>query len=296
MSGKKRKAESSDDDSSDDDVPLAQVQKKQKMASGKAKAKGKKKAPAKKKKTPAKKKKTPAKKKKSPAKKKKTPPKGKGKAKAKAKPKAKPKGKGKAKAKPTPPKKAAKKKTPAKKSSGGGSSGRGAGAEAYDAGVARATNVFTKSTYIRKLDKVNKSNLKEQLAQCVLRRWWYCFDWPRPESLESPGPSYMSCGFPGVWVCVMGDDLGHIVDRRNRKGCPSRDDMLKESSAKLAAWWRAGMQKQRAELVQFEGNEAPLLVHLDLEIAEAKKWTAANSTAADAAWTKKKKALKKKKR
>ena len=102
----------------------------------------------------------------------------------------------------------------------------------------------------------------------------------------------------GVTVVALGlltASVGTVVDQRDRTGCPSRDDMLAEPAAQLATWWLDGMKKQREELIKFEGEDAPLLVHLDLEIKEAKNWSASNSSTADSFWEKKAKKMKKRK-
>lgn len=104
--------------------------------------------------------------------------------------------------------------------------------------------------------------------QKLLRRWWYAITWPdpacagnvsrrvpawlgRPISLPAshhdcnnkppslmtnnqPPRDYESLeGYPGLFVCVRGDQIGHVLDRRNMADCPNFNNLSKKPAALL---------------------------------------------------------------
>ncbi|GMI52073.1 hypothetical protein ScalyP_jg4415 [Parmales sp. scaly parma] len=79
----------------------------------------------------------------------------------------------------------------------------------------------------------NETN-KGKLVQHILCRWWYAMSWPARECLTYNEPGYDPVdAFPGVFIAVSGSDIGHIVDRRNKKDMPCFDVMIKKSSSDL---------------------------------------------------------------
>ena len=57
------------------------------------------------------------------------------------------------------------------------------------------------SSNLSKSSQFYSSCDKGRLVQSLLIRWWYAYDWPRPEDIGVPPSGYESLdGFPGVFV------------------------------------------------------------------------------------------------
>lgn len=68
-------------------------------------------------------------------------------------------------------------------------------------------------------------------------RWWYVIDWPTPSRITTtPPPRYESLpGFPGVHICVEGDEMGRLLDSRDHENCPNLVNLSRKSSDELIA-------------------------------------------------------------
>lgn len=116
--------------------------------------------------------------------------------------------------------------------------------------------------------------LKGELVQKLLCRWWYAIDWPTQESIDTPVPNtYMPLdGYPGVHICVKGDDMGKIIDNRNPETCPSFQNLKAKTTEELKELLIEALDNQRRELIEHEGETAPTLRDLNKEIAWARKF------------------------
>ena len=46
-----------------------------------------------------------------------------------------------------------------------------------------------------------ENSLKGKLVQCLLRRWWYAYEWPEPKDIPPVPAGYQALdGFPGVFI------------------------------------------------------------------------------------------------
>ena len=74
---------------------------------------------------------------------------------------------------------------------------------------------------------------KGLLIQRLLCRWWYAYEWPASVR-EEPPPNYDALdGFPGVFVCTSGDNVGHILDTRDHSTRPCFRNFALKSSVEL---------------------------------------------------------------
>ena len=74
---------------------------------------------------------------------------------------------------------------------------------------------------------------KGLLIQRLLCRWWYAYEWPTNARTEPP-PNYDRLdGFPGVFVCTSGDNVGHILDTRDNSTRPCFRTFARKSSAEV---------------------------------------------------------------
>jgi hypothetical protein len=112
---------------------------------------------------------------------------------------------------------------------------------------------------------------KGQLIQKLLCRWWYAIIWPDPASLPEKKPSSYDAldGFPGVYVCTAGDDVGKIMDVRDKKKCPSFNNFAKKSSEELQTLLLAALEEQKKQLIAAEGTGTPT----EKELNDIIKWT-----------------------
>ena len=111
---------------------------------------------------------------------------------------------------------------------------------------------------------------KGQLIQKLLCRWWYAISWPGPEAmLEKPPAHYDSLdGFPGVYICTEGEDVGKIMDVRNKANCPNFVNFAKKSSEELQGLLLKALDEQKRQLERAEGKGTPT----EKEIIDTIKW------------------------
>jgi hypothetical protein len=65
-------------------------------------------------------------------------------------------------------------------------------------------------------------------------RWWYAIQWPEPGETEPAPPDYeILAGYPGVFVCVKGEQIGHVLDRRNPATCPNFTNLSRKPAEEL---------------------------------------------------------------
>lgn len=97
---------------------------------------------------------------------------------------------------------------------------------------------------------------KGKLISELLSRWWYAITWPEPESLPESVP--VNCdamdGFKGVYVTTSGEDVGKILDMRNKDTCPNFINMAKKDSAELQELLLKAIAEQRRQLIEADGE------------------------------------------
>ena len=113
--------------------------------------------------------------------------------------------------------------------------------------------------------------VKGLLIQRLLCRWWFAITWPSPDCIPSQPPEFHDSldGFPGVYVCTQGENVGTILDLRNKDMCPSFQNFAKKDAQQLKEWLLQALQGQKEELVKHEGPGTPTEVELDKLL----KWT-----------------------
>jgi hypothetical protein len=141
----------------------------------------------------------------------------------------------------------------------------------------RASGGGGSSSAVRKNFEVfYEDTQKGLIVQMLLIRWWYAFDWPLPsEYTGKPPPGYEELdGMMGVYVSMNLEDLGNIVDLRNKDMCPSLSNMSSKSTAELKELCIKAYQGQIAQLVESEGGgdvDTPAIIHLKKEMRHINK-------------------------
>lgn len=117
---------------------------------------------------------------------------------------------------------------------------------------------------------------KGRLIQAVLCRWWYVVTWPDPAALP-PVPRHYDAldGFPGVYVCTSGDDVGKLTDHRDPATCPSFANFAKKTSDELVEMLVEAITNQKEQLIAAEGEDTDTEKELD----ELEKWARRLNTA-----------------
>ena len=97
---------------------------------------------------------------------------------------------------------------------------------------------------------------KGLLIQRLLCRWWYAITWPNPADIpDKPPPNYDAMdGFPGVYVCTKGEEVGTIKDFRDKAKAPNFNNFAKMTSVELRDLLIKAIKEQRRQLVQAEGQ------------------------------------------
>jgi hypothetical protein len=112
---------------------------------------------------------------------------------------------------------------------------------------------------------------KGRLIQEMLCRWWYAYTWPDPKTLPKRPPENYDCldGFPGVYVCTAGDEVGKILDKRDASQAPSFTNMANKDASELQELLLKALERQKEELIQHEGTGTST----EKDIADLIKWT-----------------------
>eukprot|EP00978_Attheya_sp_CCMP212_P024775 scaffold78480_cov60-Attheya_sp.AAC.3 len=107
---------------------------------------------------------------------------------------------------------------------------------------------------------------KGKLIQRLLCRWWYAVEWPDPAVCRA-GAIPPNCdaldGFPGVYVCIRGSEVGTIHDKRDATTCPNFYNYARKSSEELQELIGTAISKQREELIASEGPGTSTQAKLD---------------------------------
>lgn len=193
--------------------------------------------------------------------------------KEKAPPKKKPKKESKSKAKPAKKaKSSAKKEAPKKKAS---------------AKKKKSTNTTTKKSstigggnWLCASGELYSQCDKGKLIQEVLKRWWHAYEWPDPKDLPATTPKGYDAldGFPGMYICSEGLDVGNFLDKRNHAKSPSFNNMAKKSAEELRGMLLNAITNQTKDLQKEEGGGT----ETEKNLKGLEKWaTKLNCTKAD---------------
>eukprot|EP00903_Cladosiphon_okamuranus_P011057 g10438.t2 len=110
---------------------------------------------------------------------------------------------------------------------------------------------------------------KGEMVQKLLCRWWYVMEWPAKEDLRPAPASYEALeGYPGVYICVEGDDIGKLLDVRNKATCPCFTNFEKKTSKELKGLLEKAFKAQKEALVAYWGENADEAGKIDREL----KW------------------------
>ena len=136
--------------------------------------------------------------------------------------------------------------------------------------AARSRPTSSSSTTARKKYEVYYEDTKKGLiVQNLLIRWWYAYSWPNPDEYTGdvpPGYEEME-GMKGVFVSMNLEDLGKIVDLRDKKMCPSLKNMSAKPAAELKELCIKAYEGQIAEIIKIEGKEdTPNIITLKKEM------------------------------
>lgn len=96
---------------------------------------------------------------------------------------------------------------------------------------------------------------KGLLIQRLLCRWWYAITWPDPADIPNKPPPNCDAmdGFPGVYVCTQGEEVGTIKDFRNKSKAPNFNNFAKMTSEELRGLLIKAITEQKRQLLQTDG-------------------------------------------
>lgn len=99
-------------------------------------------------------------------------------------------------------------------------------------------------------------SIKGKLIQNLLRRWWYAITWPEPSSIPKEPPANYDAmdGFPGVFICTQGEEVGTIKDFRDKAMSPNFNNLAKKTSEELKELLVKAINEQKKQLIASEGT------------------------------------------
>jgi hypothetical protein len=161
-----------------------------------------------------------------------------------------------------PPKKKAKKSTTTKKTSSTTKSSSGSSSDLSSPSAA----LYAKG-------------IKGQLIQKLLCRWWYAITWPGPSAIpDKPLPNHDTMdGFPGLYVCTKGEEVGTIKDLRDKSKAPNFNNFAKMKSEELQALLVKAIKEQKRQLIDAEGAGTSTEKELDTMLKWAEKLNTAKA-------------------
>lgn len=146
---------------------------------------------------------------------------------------------------------------------------------AKKASAARRAPRETTSSYVRKkYEEFYEDTKKGLIVQNLLIRWWYAYSWPDPDKYTQNVPrGYEEMdGMKGVFVSMNLEDLGKVIDVRDKEMCPSLKNMASKSTAELKELCIKAYQGQIAEITEAEGQEdTPAVIVLKKELRHIMK-------------------------
>jgi len=114
---------------------------------------------------------------------------------------------------------------------------------------------------------------KGQLIQKLLCRWWYAISWPDPSSIPKKPPLNYDAmdGFPGVYICTHGDEVGTIKDLRDKSKTPCFNNFANKTSEELRDLLMKAINEQKVQLCESEGSGTSTEKELNLMLKWATK-------------------------
>lgn len=136
------------------------------------------------------------------------------------------------------------------------------------------------SSYVSASTELYANCDKGKLIQSLLARWWYVYTWPEPSTVPSSTPKGYDAldGFPGVYICTSGENVGKFKDCRDPKTAPSFKNLSKKTSEELRDDLLKAIDKQMAALIKAEGEGTKT----EKDLKDLQKWaTKLNCSKAD---------------
>ena len=99
-------------------------------------------------------------------------------------------------------------------------------------------------------------SIKGKIIQNLLCRWWYAIRWPDPSSIPKEPPTDHDAmdGFPGVFICTGGEEVGTIKDFRDKSTSPNFNNLAKKPSEELKELLVKAINEQKRQLIESEGT------------------------------------------
>ncbi|KAL7543099.1 hypothetical protein ACHAXR_012418 [Thalassiosira sp. AJA248-18] len=166
----------------------------------------------------------------------------------------------KSKKKEPPPKKAATKKSSAKKAApkkkAATSAKKKKSTAAKKSSKTKQASSSSSSNYLCASSELYSQCDKGKLIQSLLARWWYSYQWPDPKSILASTPKGYDAldGFPGVYICTQGGEVGKFLDKRDKEKAPSFKNFAKKDSEELKDMLLRAIEAQLEELIKHEGE------------------------------------------
>ena len=81
-------------------------------------------------------------------------------------------------------------------------------------------------------------------------------------------------GFPGIFICIHGGDIGLICDTRDMTKAPTVNNLMKYNCIQLKNLWVTALKEQIKVLTETEGTDAITLPYLQHELSLAQSFDA----------------------
>ncbi|CAN0391265.1 unnamed protein product, partial [Discosporangium mesarthrocarpum] len=98
--------------------------------------------------------------------------------------------------------------------------------------------------------------VKGEMIAKLLCRWWYAMEWPKTEDIIPAPAGYEALdGYPGVYICIEGDNIGKLLDNRSKEDCPCYTNLSKKSSEELKELLETALTQQKEEYLKHWGED-----------------------------------------
>ena len=170
----------------------------------------------------------------------------------------------------------AKAKAPAKKKAKKTSSTKSTSSTTKSGSASTSSNDYSSPSFAL----YGTNSAKGQLIQKLLCRWWYAIEWPDPSDIPDKTPPDHDAmdGFPGLFICTQGEDVGKIMDCRDKAKAPNFINFAKKTSEELRELLIDAITEQKRQLCESEGEGTSMESELNSMLKWAKKL---NPTKAD---------------
>lgn len=143
--------------------------------------------------------------------------------------------------------------------------------------AASTSSFASSSNYLCASSELYSQCDKGRLIQSLLARWWYAYQWPDPKTLltvSTPGGYDALDGFPGVYICTQGSNVGKFMDKRDHERAPSFKNFANKNSEELKDMLLRAIEGQMKDLIKHEGNGTDT----ERELKVLEKWAARLNT------------------